>query len=126
MGTGFHGGFGNTLGKKQFSIKRKIENKLPKDKSQLNHIFRDSPGHLENTSHNRKLLTNLANDSNYFKGKDKYGNSWNIKLDKNGKQLWVQYQNGTISNGGRNDVPRSWDESTGLKKNPFKKGENKQ
>ncbi len=68
------------------------------------------------------MIKDLANDSSFYKGKDKYGNKWNIKIDKNGKQLWVQYQNGVINNGGRNDVPISWDKETGLKNNPFKKG----
>lgn len=96
--------------------------KLPDSDSQLKHIFCDKEGHLRDTSYNRKLIKDLANNKNFYKGKDKYGNSWNIKIDSKGRQLWVRYMNGKINEGGRNNVPIEWDDEIGLNKNPFKKG----
>lgn len=121
MGTGYHGGFGNTAGKKSVSNEKKSKVELPKNKSQMNHIFRDTLGHLKDTSHNRQIIKDLANNESFYKGKDKYGNKWNIKIEKDGKQLWVRYQNGKINEAGRNDKPRPWDKDTGLNMNPFKK-----
>ena len=118
MGSGIHGGFGSTKGKS----KSNLHVGLPKNQSQLKHIFRDSKGHLKNTVANHKLLVTLANNSKYYVGTDKYGNKWNIKQQKDGKQLWVRYRNGKINEGGRNNSPKPWDNETGLNKNPFKKG----
>jgi filamentous hemagglutinin len=121
MGTGTHGGFGNTKGNRESNnAKEKVS--LPTNQSQLKHIFRNEKGHLKNTLANQKLIKDLANNDKYFKGKDRYGNSWNVKLDNKGRQLWVVYQNGKISEGGRNNEPREWDAQTGLNNNPFKKG----
>lgn len=117
MGTGIHGGFGNTNHEKPLSGK----NLLPKDDSQLKHIFSGKEGHLCDTPENRKLLIDLANDQKKFVGKDKYGNCWNIDSDANGIQTWVRYQNGTINEGGQNQLPRSWNTETGLNNNPVKR-----
>ena len=95
---------------------------LPENNSQLEHIFGNRPGHVPDTAENRRMLENLANDSTKFKGRDKYGNSWNITLNDDGKQPWVRYQNGVINEGGINDKPRPWDDETGLNQNPFKRG----
>jgi filamentous hemagglutinin len=123
MGSGIHGGFGNTKGSRE--NKRNNTNdkvSLPTNQSQLKHIFRNEKGHLKNTLANQKLIVDLANNKKHFKGKDKYGNSWNVRIDKKGRQLWVVHQNGKISEGGRNSTPREWDTLTGLNNNPFKKG----
>ena len=117
MGAGIHGGFGNTNYEKSLSGK----NLLPKDDSQLKHIFSGKEGHLRDTPENRKLLTDLANNHNKFVGKDKYGNCWNIDDGANGIQTWVRYQNGTINEGGQNLFPRSWNTETGLNNNPVKR-----
>ena len=47
---------------------------FPKNDSQYKHFMRDEDGHLPDTPENRKLLTDLANDTAYHMGKDKYGN----------------------------------------------------
>ncbi|MBQ7560667.1 MAG: hypothetical protein IJS99_02370 [Synergistaceae bacterium] len=31
-----------------------------------------------------------------------------------GSQLWVEYRDGKIIDGGKNNIPRSWDPKTGL------------
>ena len=121
MGTGSFGGFRNTKGRSKKQSGNGIVG-LPKNKAQLKHIFRDSPGHLKDTIANHKLLVNLANNEKYFIGKDKYGNKWNVKEQKDGKQLWVRYRDGKINEGGRNNKPKPWDDETGLNNNPFKKG----
>ena len=106
MGTGIHGGFGNTKGSGRVS--------LPKNDSQLNHIFRKKEGHLEDTPENRKLLEDLANDESKYLGIDKWGNSWNAVTLPDGSQLWVRYRNGVITDGGKNKTPIPWNPETGL------------
>lgn len=113
MGAGSGGNFGNTQGAKR--------NRLPPNESQIKHIFGNRKGHLPDTISNRNLLTQTANDKLAFKGIDKYGNSWHIKLDSEGRQIWTRSQNGIINEGGRNDIPLKWDSETGLNRNPFKK-----
>ena len=121
MGAGFHGGFGKTQGSKKEDNQANQKQHLPKDESQLKHIFKDKPGHLKDTPENRKLLVNLANKKSKYVGKDKYGNSWNIETTDSGAQNWVRYQNGTINEGGQNQTPRKWDNETGLNNNPVKR-----
>ncbi len=93
---------------------------LPNNSAQIKHIFGDRPGHLPDTPSNRKLLTDTANNPEYYCGTDKYGNKWHVKTDDNGKQVWTRSQNGKINEGGLNNIPRSWDKDTGLYHNPFK------
>ncbi len=122
MGTGFHGGFGNSQGSKKKTNSKNI--KLPENNAQLKHIFSGKEGHYSDTKQNRTILYNLANNDKYFVGKDRYGNSWNVKLNSKGEQIWVRYQNKKINEGGKNKNPRKWDKDTGLNNNPknrFKK-----
>lgn len=121
MGAGFHGGFGNTQGSQKEDNQANQKQHLPKDESQLKHIFKDKHGHLKDTPENRKLLVKLANNKNKYAGKDKYGNSWNIETTDSGAQNWVRYQNGIINEGGQNKTPRKWDNETGLNNNPVKR-----
>ena len=90
---------------------------LPKNKSQLNHIFDKRPGHLPDTPENRKLILDLANDHRYYVGKDKYGNVWHVRINEDGTQDWVRHQNMMINEGGRNQEPKPWNSKTGLNKN---------
>lgn len=116
MGAGIHGGFGeNTHGAKEHHGNGQA---LPKNESQLKHIFSGKDGHLSDTPSNRKLLHDLANDKSKYIGTDKYGNSWNVTINADGSQTWVRYQNGIINEGGRNATPRVWNKETGLNKNP--------
>lgn len=123
MGTGKHGGFGNTSGEDKAPENQNTDERvsLPKGRSQIKHIFGDREGHLTDTPYHRKQLKDLANDKGHYKGKDKYGNSWNVKIMRDGSQLWVRYRNGTINEGGKNKFPRLWDRQTGLNRNPKKK-----
>ena len=75
MGSGIHGGFGNTKGSRENkSNNTNAKVSLPTNQSQLKHIFRNEKGHLKNTLANQKLIVDLANNKKHFKGKDKYGN----------------------------------------------------
>lgn len=132
MGTGMYGNIKNTKGaikgvstkyssedSKRIQKSKKVS--FPNNSSQLKHIFSDKEGHLRDTKENRKILKTLANDKNSQLGKDKYGNTWNAKINKNGSQYWVRHKDGIINNGGLNSTPRNWDSETGLNNNPFKK-----
>lgn len=119
MGTGYHGGFGQTSRNQEESMQKK--QKLPENEAQVKHIFSGKEGHFIDTPQNREILVELANDENKYYGNDQYGNSWNIEITADGKQNWVRYRNGIINEGGQNKTPREWDDDTGLNKNPFKR-----
>ncbi|MBR6271771.1 MAG: hypothetical protein IKR26_06425 [Lachnospiraceae bacterium] len=123
MGAGQSDLYKGTYGDKEENIpdclKGKI--KLPPNDSQLKHIFEERDGHLPDTPENRKLLEELANNKDRYKGKDKYGNDWNIRLNDDGTQDWVRSQHQVINEGGRNIEPRPWDDETGLFRNPTKR-----
>lgn len=97
----------------------KGNNKLPKDDSQLKHIFRKARGHLEDSPQNRQKVLDLANDSKCFGGKDSRGLDWYYRILEDGSQLWVTTRNGIIQDGGLNNPPHMWDERTGLSYNIF-------
>ncbi len=93
---------------------------LPKDKSQLNHIFGDRPGHLPDTLKNRQKITDLTNNRKNFVGTDNLGNDWYASTSKDGSQLWAKVHNKTVSDAGKNDSPRQFDSESGLNNNPKK------
>ena len=62
-----------------------------------------------------------ANNKDRYRGKDKYGNDWNIRLNDDGTQDWVRSQHQVINEGGRNIEPRPWDDETGLFRNPTRR-----
>lgn len=90
---------------------------MPRNDSHLKHIFRDEEGHLPDTPENRKMISDLANDVQYYVGKDRYGNDWHIRNNEDGTQDWVRHQNMVINEGGKNSSPITWDPETGLYKN---------
>lgn len=94
---------------------------LPPNESQLAHIFSERPGHLPDTPKNRQRLIDVANDSNNYAGKDKYGNDWHERIEPDGSQTWTVSRSSVIQDGGSNDIPRTWDNETGLNNNPFKR-----
>ena len=119
MGAGqsdlYKGTFGDTAENIPDALKGII--KIPRNDSQLKHIFRDEEGHLADTPENRKMVSDLANDAQYFVGKDRYGNDWHIRNNEDGTQDWVRHQNMVINEGGRNSNQITWDPETGLYKN---------
>ena len=101
--------------------------KMPRNDAQIKHIFRQADGHLPDTPGNRKLISDLANDVHYFRGKDKYGNDWHIRDNQDGTQDWVRHQNMVINECGKNIIPRTWNLETGLNNNikvTFKRSNN--
>ena len=93
-----------------------LKNKIPDNESTTGHIFRDAEGHIPDTIENRKLLEDVANNPDNFLGKDKYGNEWYAKLQDDGSQVWVEARNGKIFEGGVNNISKTWNPQTGLKK----------
>ena len=123
MGAGQSDLYKGTYGDKEENIPDYLKGKikLPPNDSQLKHIFEERDGHLPDTPENRKLLEELANNRDRYKGKDKYGNDWNIRLNDDGTQDWVRSQHQVINEGGRNKESRPWDDETGLFRNPTKR-----
>ncbi|MVB10497.1 hypothetical protein CAFE_11870 [Caprobacter fermentans] len=96
-------------------------NSLPKNNSQLKHVFRNKKGHLSDTEANRALLTSVANDKGNYKGTDQNGCRWYSQLQSDGSQVWVRTRNGIIINGGVNRPPKTWDPNIGYN-SPVKPG----
>jgi hypothetical protein len=79
----------------------------PFSENNLEHIFREAPGHLaDDTTENRLLLQNAVNPDNYVSTNAVSGVSTYRQLLPNGEQVWVEVRNGVITNGGVNQVPR--------------------
>ena len=120
MGAGQSDLYKGTYGDDPDNIPDELKDKvkLPKNDSQLKHIFRDEEGHLKDTPENRKILLDLANDTKYHIGKDiENGLDWHATIDADGTQKWVSHYDGTIREGGINKIPRKFDPETGLNHN---------
>jgi RHS repeat-associated protein len=91
-------------------------NELPKDDSQLGHIFDDRPGHLPNNWTNQNLITDLVNNYDNYRGPDRYGNSVYTApmTDGSNSQLWATTRNGIIKNAGMNLTPWTYIPNHGL------------
>ena len=88
------------------------DNEFTIQESRKNHIFRNSKGHLPDTSTNRQLLNEVANDKTTTLRMDKHGNVWSARLNSDG--TWVQTRGGDIINGGINKTPNNFNSLTGL------------
>lgn len=108
----FYGYVEQVKGMGRAGIGRKIS--LPKNDSQLKHIFRKKAGHLKDTPENRVLLEQTANNENNYIGSDAFGNQWYSQMLSDSKQIWVEVRNDTIQNGGINSPPRYWNNQTGF------------
>lgn len=94
------------------------KNRLPSNRSQLMHMFRNDRGHLPDTPANRELIESVANNPKNYVGTDSRGYAWYAQTRSDGTQVWAEVRNETIINGGVNDKPKNFDEITGLKNNP--------
>ena len=123
MGAGqsdlYKGTYGDNPDNIPDELKGKV--KIPDNDAAIKHIFRDKTAHLPDTPENRKMLTELANNKKCHIGKDKWGNDWHARNNEDGTQDWVEHRNQNISDGGRNQRPKTWDEVTGLKYNPLRR-----
>ena len=94
-------------------------NSLPTGRSQLMHLFRDAPGHLPYSEENVARIEQLISDDSCLVGTDTLnGNQWYSRIEPDGSQLWAKVYNGTVSNCGLNENPRTWDPETGFDANP--------
>lgn len=98
------------------------QNRLSSKPSQLKHMFADRPGHLPDTPENRTLLESVANNPNNYLGTDSMNTQWYAQIQPDGSQIWARVWNGSIFNGGINEIPREWNPVTGLNNNPFGQG----
>ena len=91
-------------------------NEFPSNDANTKHMFGNRSGHLPDTEANRKLVSDVANDSNSYLGIDKFGNSVHSRLMDDGSQVWVYSRNGVIQNCGQNAVAevRIWQDGVGL------------
>ena len=94
-------------------------NTLSSKPSQLKHMFADRPGHLLDTPESRALLESVANNPNNYLGTDSMNTQWYAQIQSDGSQIWARVWNGSIFNGGINEIPRPWNPVTGLNNNPF-------
>jgi RHS repeat-associated protein len=85
------------------------------DENAAGHIFNDAPGHLpDDTTANRALLTDTANNPANLLGTDQYGSDWYAQTQNDGSQIWARVQSTGIRSGGVNPSPGTWDPVTGL------------
>ena len=91
-----------------------LGNTFPTNPAQIRHIFRDAPGHLPDTPTNRRLLSDLTNNSANRLGIDRHGVEWFGSTRSDGTQVWGSVRNGRIQNGGLNDIPRLFNPDGGL------------
>ena len=76
----------------------------------LPHIFRAAPGHYAvETAEARELVQTIVIEK-YFVGISADGNRVYARLLETGAQIWAYVRNGTIRDGGCNDVPWSVEE----------------
>lgn len=76
----------------------------------LPHIFRQAPGHfVQDTAAARELIQTTVTEAS-FVGTRPDGDRVYARLLDTGAQIWAFVYNGTIRNGGRNDVPWSVEE----------------
>ena len=87
--------------------------RFPNNPGQVNHIFRDAPGHLLDTPANRQLLLRVADDPATTLGTNRWGVETSAQMLDDGTQVWVQTLYGIVQNGGLNLSPRVWDSRIG-------------
>ncbi len=77
---------------------------VPKGKS-ANHIFSGKVGKLIDNATNRKLITDLTNNSKYLQGVDKFDKSWFARILDDGTQLYGYTRDGVVKGAGINQKP---------------------
>jgi len=77
----------------------------PSNPGQIQHIFRNRPGHIADTPANRQLLQDVASNPANRVGTDMYGTTWWSRNRSDGSQVWVRTRGGVIQNGGVNPAP---------------------
>ena len=93
---------------------------LPKNNSQLNHLFRNGTGHLIDTPENRKLIIDLTEDMSNYVGNGVYNTMWFSKTTLDG-QLWASVRNGIVQDCGINKTHKKYIEGKGIKSDGYYK-----
>ena len=103
--------------KKECPVPPPGKNKFLKDRSQQGHRWDDRPGHVKETPENKKIIYDMANDPNCYRGPDDYGTHWYSKMLEDGKQIWAEVRGNQIRNCGINEPStiRIYNPKTGLK-----------
>ena len=109
------GGISKRTGSFPFKLNAQMFGEMPKQKSQIKHIMRESEGHLVDTPHNRKIIVDITNDKKNLLGLNKHGNEVYSKTI-NGVQYWAYVRDGIIQNGGANFTNHRNFEETIIKK----------
>ena len=87
-------------GKKPSNVQKHI---IPDEHAK--HIFRNADGHLPDSTANRKLIQDVADDPSTTLGIDKWGSTWSARTLEDGTQVWTQTRNGQIRNAGLKVLP---------------------
>jgi hypothetical protein len=87
------------------TFKPRTANSIPPG-TQANHIFSGRPQKFSDTPANRALITDLANNTYNYLGKDRFGKSWYAET-VGGRQHYAYTQNGVIKGAGYNIPPRN-------------------
>jgi len=61
---------------------------------------------------NRRILLDVANRQENFRGTDGFGTDWFMETLGDGTQVWAQVRDGKITNGGLNPSPIEFIEVT--------------
>ena len=95
------GGPSTRQGGLRFKTNLQMFAEMPKKRSQIMHIMRNSEGHLIDTPHNRKIIVDMTNEKSSFVGINKFGNEVYSKT-VNGVQYWAYVRNDIIQDAGAN------------------------
>ncbi len=89
---------------------------FPTDKTTLNHIFKNAPGHFsKKTPETVAYIAQAVSDPRNYGGSTIWGAKYYFKMMNDGTQAWAMVKNGKIISGGFNWKPMQWVETNLLK-----------
>ena len=115
------GGSGGNNNNDDEDLRQKdIQLQYPKNKSQIDHIFRNERGHIAALTEGAREILQEAYENGVFHGVDKFGNYvYSYINPKDGNQIWIQLrENGLIKNCGANIQHWVWNATTQTLKAP--------
>jgi RHS repeat-associated protein len=80
--------------------------RFPSDPGQLNHIFRNAPGHYPRNTLSARNQIRWTIQRRHMSHGDRFGNQIYARVHRDGTQTWVQVRDGVIQNAGLNPYPR--------------------
>lgn len=84
------------------------------DEKKADHMFGERKGHVSDTTENRQMLQDVADDPSTTLGSDEHGNIWSGKTREDGTQVWTTTRGDKITGGGVNQTPKEFNPKTGL------------